>query len=141
MRREIAYHQSRMKHPILARALLPSGFVFPPACQALMARADAGLEPWWLLRVESRLFVDCCVALRRRFPEVPWIPFAVREEAGRRLVACFDPEGTGEPAVWLYDSAEPGRSPWLNRGFRDFDQWLAAVRQAERVGKGTGNVS
>ncbi|MFC4160580.1 hypothetical protein [Chitinimonas lacunae] len=127
MRRAIDYRQSTMKYPILAQALLPLGFVFPPGYRALLASGGAKLEPWWLLSVQSRLFVDCGVALRRHLPDEAWVPFALLETGQQKLLACFAADSRGEPAVWLYDFAQPRRSPWLNPRFRDLAAWVATI--------------
>ena len=120
--------------------IIPKGFVFPRAYESMLNNgAWPRIEPWFLLGGDMPTSLSYYGDMLLKFPEAPLIPFAIIEDEtgfyndGYLVLACFDGSDlSGEPKVRIYDYGRPKISPWENKSFSNFLDWLDAAKKESK---------
>lgn len=115
--------------------ILPIGFSFPDDYIAI-AHEGAKLDPWEFLCNDMATSLLYYGKLLKKFPGRNLVPFAIASDNsgffndGWVVLACFD--GNEKPhcsKVLIYDYSTPKITPWENKIFSSFGDWLESAKQ------------
>ncbi len=119
--------------------VLPKGFEFPEEFIAIVER-NHDIMPWRFFANDN--FLDLhkyFVLLRDKYPQGCLIPFAYIHdlsgfwEEGWPVIANFDPNSGN--TVRIYAAEISHSSPWVNKGFANFVEWLGRAERESAIYK------
>ena len=112
--------------------ILPKGFSFPETYEAMILDGSwPDVEPWVPLAMDMPSSLTYYGAMLLKFKQSPLVPFAIIKDEdgfyndGYIVLACFDgADLSGNPKIRIYDYGKPMMTPWKNKSYSDFDEWI-----------------
>lgn len=126
-----------MKTYLYDSQILPDGFKFPHEYVDIILKINPDeFYPWKFMATDLAISIYYFGALLLQFPEKPLIPFAIiNDESGVYndgwvVLACFDGlDFSGNPKVLIQDYSNPKASPWENKSYENFSDWIKSAKK------------
>lgn len=131
------YREQEVKAYLYDSPILPDGFKLPQEyIDFAVSGCSRDLYPWRVLAADMAGSLCYFGAMLLKFPNNPLVPFAIiNDESGLYndgwvVLACFDgADFSGNPPVRIYDYSNPKASPWENRSYQSFSDWLETAKK------------